>query len=129
MKLSDQACEKLYRDADLAGAAAVHGLRVTPMVVQQHVDMLNDKSPVTKEWVVPDGPCGFAWVNVKPGNSKFAKWLKAKGYAHADSYEKGVSMSIFSYNQSIQKKACYAAAFAEVLRNAGINAYSNSRMD
>ena len=121
--------EKIWNEADLAGNQAVMALDVQPMVVQQHANMLNDSSPVVKQYYVADGPCGFAWVNVKPGNSAFAKWLKDNQLARADSYYGGVCIWIHQFNQSIQKKEKYAYAFANVLTKHGIKAYASSRMD
>ena len=45
-------------------------------------------------------PCGFAWVNVKPGTSKFAKWLKEKELASKDSFKGGVTIWVGDFNQS-----------------------------
>ena len=116
--------------ARAAGLAAVKDCVPIPMVVVQRADPLNDNSPVVKQYApVMDGPCGFAWVNVKPGNSAFAKYLKAEGLARSDSYEGGVTMWVSEFNQSMAKKEAYAYAFSEVLRAEGIRAYANSRMD
>ena len=80
-------------------------------------------------YYVPDGMCGFAWVNVKPGNSKFARWLKEKGIARKDSYYGGVSIWIHEYNQSYEKKQSHAIAMARVLEENGIKANYGSRLD
>jgi hypothetical protein len=68
-------------------------------------------------------------VNVKPGTSAFAKWLKEKGYARTDDYYGGVTIWISAYNQSFVRKEAHACAMAESLREAGFNAYANSRLD
>lgn len=73
--------------------------------------------------------CGFGWVQVTPGNSAFANWLKKNGYARKDSYAGGVCIWINDYNQSYDMKYAYATGMAEVFRNAGINAYAGSRLD
>lgn len=96
--------QTIYDLAHAAGMAAVNKLKVVPMVVQQHQNVMDDNSPVTKKWYVADGVCGFAWVNVKPGNSAFANWLKVKKLASRDSYYGGVSIWISDFNQSMQKK-------------------------
>ena len=121
--------QTLYDLANAAGKCAVNKLKVQPMVVQQHANIIDDSSPVINEWYVADGVCGFAWVNIKPGNSAFAKWLKTKNLADKDSYYGGVTILISDYNQSMQKKEAYAYAFAKVLRHNGIKAQSYSRMD
>lgn len=118
----------LYQSAHQAGMEAVAKLQVTPMVVTQHSDPLNDASPVQKAWYVADGVCGFAWVVVKPATSKFARWLKAQKLARS-AYGGGLQIWVSAFNQSMQKKEAYAGAFAAVLRSAGIDAWADSRMD
>lgn len=121
--------QTLYNRADEAGKAAVAKAQIVPMFVGNAVG-LSDKLDETKPvYYVEDGVCGFAWVNVKPGNSAFAKWLKAQGIARTDDYYKGVSIWIRGYGQSMQKKEAYAQAMAKVFSDAGITAYAMSRMD
>lgn len=123
-------CYAIYAKADAAGREAVEKLRVVPMVVGHAKGIFSNEIDYSKEtYFVEDGVCGFAWVNVKPANSKFAKFLKLNLRARNDSYLGGVSLSISQYNQSLQKKEAYAYAFAKVLNEAGIRAYANSRMD
>lgn len=119
---------EIYQQAHLAGNAAVTTTTVTPMIVQQVANPLNDKSQVIKEYFVSDGVCGFASVNVKPANSKFAKFLVAHGLARK-TYTGGVSMSVHQFNQSLTKKEAYACAFANVLNEHGIKAHVEFRMD
>lgn len=126
--------EKIYNEANEAGINAVNKLieenKVIGMRVVEHLDPLNDNSSIKRDYgIIADGPCGFAWVNVKPGNSAFAKWLKEKNYARTDSYYGGVTIWVSEYNQSMQKKEVYAHAFADVLRSYNIKAYAMSRMD
>jgi hypothetical protein len=120
--------QDIYQQAHEHGNFAVKLAFVTPMVVQQRENPLNDASRVVKEYYVNDGVCGFASVIVKPANSKFAKYLVANGLARK-SFNGGVSMSIRDFNQSLQKKEAYAHAFASVLNDYGIKAYAESRMD
>jgi len=127
-KWGEKDFKELYMRAHEAGMEAASRVQVRPMVVYQRANPLDDTSPVTRTWYVEDGVCGFAWITIKPANSKFAKWLIQKGYArHA--YGGGVSIWVSLFNQSMQRKEAYAYAFAEVLRNAGIRAYAGSRMD
>lgn len=65
--------------------------------------------------IIEDGVCGFAWVNIKPGNSKFANWLKANGKAHK-AHNGGVSVWIHEFGQSYERKMKFAGRFAEVIR-------------
>lgn len=120
---------ELYTMADAAGKAAVESLNVVPMNVARRANPFDDTSEVLQSWHVPDGVCGFAWVQVKPANSRFAKYLLKIGAARRDSYNGGVCLWVSAYNQSMQRKEAYATAFAKVLIDNGINAYSDSRMD
>ena len=78
---------------------------------------------------VSEGACGFAWINIKPGTSKFAKYLKAKEIARKDSYYGGVSVWVHSFGQSYERKMAYARAFATVLQQHDINAQAMGRLD
>jgi hypothetical protein len=83
-----------------------------------------------QSWSVPDGVCGFAWVNVYGirKNSKMGKVLEANGF-RKNSYEKSFQLWISEGVQSLERKEAYARAYADVLREAGISAYAGSRMD
>ena len=119
----------LYDKARKAGLAAANACVPTPMVVGQAKGLFSNEIVPGTEEVVMDGPCGFAWINVKPGNSKFANWLKKNELARRDSYYGGVTIWVREFRQSMQLKEAYAYAFAKVLREAGIKAYASSRMD
>jgi len=120
--------ESIFNQAHAEGNAAVVAATVTPMIVTQAANPLDDSSAVVNAWVVNDGVCGFASVIIKPANSKFAKFLVANQLARKH-YAGGVSMSIHDFNQSLTKKESYAYAFAKVLNDNGITAYVDSRMD
>lgn len=78
--------------------------------------------------------CGFAWVVVKPGNSRLAKIL-VKEYGARKHYAGGVSVWApgASYTQNMDLKEVAAWSFAETLRSKlGLDyekCYSDSRMD
>ena len=120
--------QTIYSQAHHKGNAAVETTTVIPMVVQQRENPLNDDSELIREYFVSDGVCGFASVNVKPANCKFAKFLVANGLGRK-AYNGGVSMSVRDFNQSLTKKEAYAYAFASVLNEHGIKAFVESRMD
>lgn len=120
----------LVRRAHEAGLAA--GAAATPpvMVVRKHANPFDDKSPVLDEWVIPDGPCGFAWVTVRPANAPIAKALKlAFPNRVRPGYHGGAEFSVWEFNQSMVRKERYAEAFAAVLTSAGHTAHAGSRMD
>ena len=120
--------QTIYSQAHHKGNAAVEMTTVIPMVVQQRANPLNDDSELIREYFVSDGVCGFASVNVKPANCKFAKFLVANGLGRK-AYNGGVSMLVRDFNQSLTKKEVYAYAFASVLNEHGIKAFVESRMD
>jgi len=129
-KTQEKEYEALFNKAHLAGLHAGDSVAVAPMYVVEHTNPLDDNSPIKKVYPpVMDGVCGFAWVNVRPGTSTFARWLRKTNKGRTDSYAGGVTIWVGHYNQSMTRKEAYARAFAEVLRSAGITAYSNSRMD
>ena len=121
MKLSitDNQFYHIWQQAEAAGNEAVAKLKVVPMSVVSG----------NNSYFVSDGVCGFAWVIVKPGTSKFARWLKKTGKARTDSYYGGVCIWISDFNQSEQKKYAFASAMAKVFSEAGFTAYAMSRLD
>lgn len=122
--------EDLYNQARAAGLAAGGAHTPTPMFVGTAKDLISDEIDRSQPiYRVESGVCGFAWVNIKPGTSAFAKWLKTMGHARADSYYGGVTIWVSEYNQSMERKECHADAMARVLQGGGIKAQSMSRMD
>jgi hypothetical protein len=73
------------------------------------------------------GACGFAWI-VFSGNTAFGRWAKKQGIARPH-YPKGLCVWVSDFGQSVDRKAAYAGAYAQVLRNAGIDCYADSRLD
>jgi hypothetical protein len=128
-KLMPGQCQDLFRAAHAAGMKAGEECRPTPMVVEQHLNPLDDNSPVTRRYgPIADGVCGYATVLVRPGNSSFATWLK-KYKGASKGYYGGVSYYVGEFGQSYERKTAYARAFAQVLEEAGIKAYGQSRLD
>ena len=109
----------LLEKADQAGQEAVKAATVTPIVVE---DSLSGQS-----WFVADGLCGFAWVRF-PGNTAFGRFCKAEGIARPG-YPTGLNIWVKQFGQSVAKKEAYAQAFAAVLREAGVQAFAESRLD
>ena len=75
--------------------------------------------------------CGFAWCKVDDvrSNSKLGKELAKIGFRK--DYTRGLVLwnPSKSYVQNIDIKEAGANAYAAVLRNHGINAYAQSRLD
>lgn len=127
-KKEDLVFETIWAEAQRRGNEAANKCMPAPMVVQQHANPLNDRSEVVQQWVVPDGPCGFAWVVIRPANCPFANWLKKKNYA-SKSYNGGVSIWISEHRQSVIKKSAHAIAMANYFNSVGIKASSHERDD
>ena len=126
-KLTELAMLELFERAHALGMIAGEATKPTPMTVMS-ADLAGNQIPGTPTYYVPEGPCGFAWIVVKPGTSRFARFLRRTGRAHKHYYG-GVAISAFVFGQSYDRKTAYADAFAKVLRDAGINAYAGGRLD
>ncbi len=123
----------VYDLAHKAGLEAVDKATPTPMVVYESLGLSDIPKPGGKSWVVPSGLCGFAWIVITPATSSFVRFLKAKGIGRKHYYG-GWSIwvpSLFSdaRDQSVEYKEAYARAFASVLREHGITARAESRLD
>lgn len=127
--MTDYECRALWNKAYEEGMKAGQAHRPIPMVVQQHSNMLDDNSPVKESWFVEGGVCGFAWVVVKPGTSSFARWAKREKDAKRAYYGGIQVLWVSEFGQSYERKVAFARKFAEVLREGGVKAYSESRLD
>jgi hypothetical protein len=135
----------ILNEAIKAGENALEACTPTPMIVEEHVNVVNDNSPVRQSWHVPGGVCGFAWINVKckSGPSRrFINELKLLRLASSnindfvktvsfkkDSYYGGFTHWVHSGGQSMQRKEAYAHAFVAVLKTYNIDCHAMSRID
>lgn len=111
-------------------------IKPQPMVVGTAKTFFGDEIDETKPtYFVAGGVCGFAWVVIKPANSKFVKWLKKQNIGYK-AYGGGWAIMARPQNtrnnplaQSLEINEAWAKAFAEMLRANGIKAYAESRMD
>lgn len=110
----------LHNKAHAAGLAASEAHKPTPF------GPLTDGHSV---FMIEGGPCGFAWVVIRPGTCSFAKWAKANLPLTDKHYYGGVSMWCPLGTQSMTTKEAYCRAYAAVLSEAGIKAVMGSRMD
>lgn len=118
MAISKGQARLMVEVAELAGNDAANRATPTPMLVYEAG--LDDRPiPDARAWHVPEGVCGFAWVNVKPGNSRIARALKEHGAqpfnARTDSYYGGVSVWVGVGGQSHARKVAAANAYATVI--------------
>lgn len=135
--VKDNQAVKISQEAMEAGLAALNAVTPVPMVVEQHANVMDDNSPVEKQWIVEDGVCGFAWITFKANtteNRRFLAGLKKAGMVGQNMQWSKATDGGFSYwvsqgGQSLQKKEAYARAYTDVLNSNGITAHVRSRMD
>lgn len=116
----DEACAIGHR----AGTAC----QPEPMVVQAFKDPLDSASPVVQSWHVPDGPCGFAWITIRPARGSFVRWLREHGLGH-NGYRGGWKVPIHGFGQSYYRKMACAKAIAECLQQYGVQAFYDGTLD
>ena len=119
----------LYSKAHEAGMVAARSAEVTPMIVgSPSTPFGSDVDHSKRTYFVEGGVCGFAGVVIKPARGKFVNLLKKMdlGWNH---YYGGWYMPCRDFGQSMARKEAYCEAFVEVLGEAGIRSYVDSRMD
>lgn len=128
----DASFEIAFRNAHAAGMAAGNNAVPTPMTVVQHENPFDDTSAITKVFEpVLEGVCGFAWINVKPGNSAFANWIKKNNSIQSHkSYYGGLDIWVGEFGQSYERKLAYAQAFAKSIHDElGVKVRAMGRLD
>lgn len=129
----DRQNRELWERAVKAGEAAVEEHEAVPMHVVQRANPLDDSSPVVKAWKpVSGGVCGFSWTVIKDGRTSFARWLVKNGHGKTSEYYGGVIVwgEDTKYSgQSMSAKEAYTSGLCEVLREAGVEFQTYSRLD
>jgi hypothetical protein len=116
---NDRVWRETLASAHHYGEIAASATRPNPMVVEDPAS--------GKLWRIPEGPCGFAWVNI-PGNSGLARYCRKNNIGHKD-YRRGWNIWISAYNQSYELKLAHARGMAEYLKGQGITAWASGRLD
>jgi hypothetical protein len=128
-------CLDLYLEACKKAIIAGMNNKPTPMSVVR-VGLDNQPLPNEKPSIVMEGPCGFAWVTIRPARGAFVKFMKSidKGRnGYYGGYE--ISTNVIeretgvNFGQSYERKMAAAEAFAETLQAWGINAVAEGRLD
>jgi len=105
-----QKAKRLVESAHEAGLQAGKSVECKNMIVADG----------GKVHIVPDGPCGFAYIHIKSANSNVAKaMIEILGAMKSDSYG-GLLLSVDEFDQSVTRKNAYARAFAKVLAESGM---------
>lgn len=119
-ELQEQRFRQIHEEAHAAGMAAGDAVNPEPM---------NLRNTMTGEtYTVTEGPCGFAWVVVRPGNHPYANFLKKNDLGRSG-YGGGVHLWVGEFNQSMARKEAYAQAYAATLARNQIPASWSSRLD
>lgn len=123
MNFSPTEMVQITCEAREAGLEAGEAVNPTPM-------NLVGRSPdgTVTRFHEPEGMCGFAWVTIRPGNSRFANHLKKRGLA-SKAYGGGVQIWVSDFGQSHERKSAYARAYANVLTKYGVKAQAGNRLD
>ena len=102
--------------------------------IEIHQEAESVARSVGEQYIAKNGEpfyCGFAWVNIAPGTSKFARDLRKAGVVRGRSYYGGIDV----WNpgglpkQSMDVKEVAADAYVKVLGTYGIRATMMSRAD
>lgn len=133
MKITE---EQIWSQAFEVGEKKAKATVPEPMIVGTPKTFFGNEIDETKKtYFVQGGVCGFGWVVIKPATGKFVKWLKAQNIG-CKNYGGGYRVSAhpqFTKSsplcQSLEINEAWASGFAEVLREYGIQAYAESRMD
>ena len=131
-----EAYARVNKEAKEKAMKAAKEHKPTPMVVERHVDMFDDTSPVFESYEpVESGVCGFASIVVRPGNCSLAIWLK-KHEGFGKSYYGGVEKGVSMFGQSYERKCKYAEVYANTMMDGlkgiideGTYVYVRSRLD
>jgi hypothetical protein len=144
-KMGVHAMKALLARAAEAAIAAHYAAQPTPMLVGEPVNLMasltgGDDGGFRKDRpidYVAEGVCGFAYVYVRPANSRLANYLRKQGMGRTDDYHGGLLVRLWQvcgnddlrYCQSYARNCASAQAFAAVLREAGIDATVQTRVD
>lgn len=128
MAMSKKGLQQVFWAAARAGREAGDAHVPQPIVVGNARSLFSNEidrnGPL---WRSDAGVCGFAWVKLLGGNSQAARYAVKRGIAR--SRPGGPEIWISDHGQSHEKKMAHAAAYARVLKQAGIEAYADGRMD
>jgi len=126
--LTKNQCHNIYVEAYEAGMKAGNEVGVPKFVVGTPTTPLGNDIDFKKETFIMDGLCGFAWVTIKPARGAFVNYLKGRKVG-SNGYYGGYEIWVREFGQSVDRKAAFAQAFADVLNKYGISAYAGSRLD
>ena len=120
----------IHNEAHESGMEKAKECKPIPMVVSEHSNPLDDNSPITAQYVVNGGVCGFAYPIVKDSRTAFAKWLLENDLGFYDNYEKGIMVRVpLEFGQSLEIKSAYSYGYCKVLDKYLIKNFVYERLD
>ena len=126
MEQEAERAERYERFARIADEAYEAGLQAAKACTPNVMIVTDPRTGHAYE-PVSEGPCGFAEIRFA-GNTSFGHWAK-KNLGARKAYGRGVYLWVSMFGQSHDRKAAYARAYAQVLRNNDIDAWASSRLD
>ena len=100
------------------------GHRAAIFVDEQMIQLQDQDGRVFEPFPI----CGFAWVRVKGLRGKKLQEFKKRGFDKCF-HGGGQMLFVHGYDQSHDRKAAYASAYAKTLQECGFDAWSESRLD
>lgn len=126
-KMSDAQYSAFIEKAHQAGMAAGEVVQTATMVVGVPTTPLSsDIDPSKKVYMVPDGICGFAYLNTA-GNTPFGRYCKRLGWRPA--FRGGLFTSVRPFGQSLERKTAYAQAWVASMQESGVSVSYETRVD
>lgn len=110
---------RIYQLCVESADRAANACKPTPMIVAQHANVLDDRSPIKKTWIVSGGICGIVIIKL-PLNHPFSRYLVASKRAYK-SEQGGVVVRRCTTNtrspleQSYERQCAATNAFADTL--------------
>jgi len=125
------AYEEIWLKAKEEAAKAYEASKPQPIAWQQ--SGLNEGFDWSKPYnIEPEGLCGYAWIWIPNGRHPFVNWMKKNGKGRKNwskGYDIWTSELCQDTSQSVERKEAAMKAAVKVLRENGIEAYSESRLD
>jgi hypothetical protein len=125
----------IWAEMQAYGEAAAQMTVPTPMIVGEATSIFGKEIDYSKPtYYIPSGVCGFAGVVIKPARGPVVTFLKKLGIGYKHYYGGWYIASWYiapstRSSQSYEIACAVAKAAVAVLREYGITAYVESRMD
>ena len=113
----------LWARAERRGRDAGQAIAPSVMRIVQANPITGKPLPGAKVYVETEGPCGFAYVTIKPARGPLVSYMKKVSRGHR-AYYGGWEVSVHAHGQSMERKAAHAKAMADYLTAEGVKGVS-----